>query len=124
MSPPTACREAIQRLWDYLDGDLSAEERQAVDDHLAFCLRCCGELEFSRELRGMLDRTGQAAMPDDVKVRLEHLLDDVLAELPIILDTVTNGVDTPADPPANGHGSHDHDTHDEDTHDHDRGATT
>jgi anti-sigma factor (TIGR02949 family) len=118
MTTPTACREAIRRLWDYLDGELSSDEHQAVEDHLAFCLRCCGELEFSRELRGMLDRTGQAAIPDEVQDRLERLLDDVLPDLPITLDQTDDLADDLADaavdPAANGHS----------THDHDRGATT
>jgi anti-sigma factor (TIGR02949 family) len=83
MTPPTACREAIRRLWDFLDDDLSPEEYRAVEEHLSFCLRCCGELEFSREVRRMLDRSADPAIPGDVQARLERLLDDVLPDVPV-----------------------------------------
>jgi anti-sigma factor RsiW len=83
MNPPTACREAIRRLWDYLDDDLSPEEHRAVEEHLSFCLRCCGELEFSREVRRMLHGSAEPTIPDEVQARLERLLDDVLPDAPI-----------------------------------------
>lgn len=89
MSAPTACREAIRRLWDYLDDDLSPEEHRAVEEHLIFCLRCCGELEFSREVRQMLDGGAEPTIPDDVQARLERLLDDVLPDLPITSNAAT-----------------------------------
>lgn len=89
MSPPTPCREAIRRLWDYLDDDLSPEEHRAVEEHLSFCLRCCGELEFSRELRRMLNRSAEPTIPDDVQARLERLLDDVMPDLPITVNPAT-----------------------------------
>jgi anti-sigma factor RsiW len=91
MNAPTACREAIRRLWDYLDDELSPEERRAVEEHLSFCLRCCGELEFSREVRRMLDGITEPTIPDDVQARLEQLLEDVLPDLPIAIDPVEDG---------------------------------
>lgn len=99
MSPPPACREAIRRLWDYLDDDLSPQEQGAVEEHLNFCLRCCGELEFSREIRRMLDATAGSPVPGDVQARLERLLDDVLPEVPIVISPVGSG------PPVEPHGS-------------------
>ncbi len=48
------CRDAVSRLWDYLDGTLTGLELTELEAHLAFCLRCCGELAFARELRERL----------------------------------------------------------------------
>jgi anti-sigma factor (TIGR02949 family) len=98
MSPPTACREAIRRLWDYLDDDLSPEDHRAVEEHLSFCLRCCGELEFSREIRRMLQGSAEPIIPDDVQARLEQLLDDVVPEVPVAINTaVVPAEDDPHD---------------------------
>ena len=48
------CAEAVRELWDYLDHALSPEDQAQVEGHLAFCRRCCGELEFAKELQAFL----------------------------------------------------------------------
>ena len=50
------CAEAVRQLWDYLDGVVDDSRRELVEEHLAFCRRCCGELEFAGELRAFLTR--------------------------------------------------------------------
>ncbi len=77
MTAPIGCREAVQRLWDYLDRDLTPLDEQALEEHLAFCLRCCGELEFAQQLRGMLRTRTSAEMPPDTRERLESVIDDL-----------------------------------------------
>lgn len=44
---------AVQ-FYDYLQGDLPAEARRSVDDHLATCGDCSRELESVREFAGLL----------------------------------------------------------------------
>jgi mycothiol system anti-sigma-R factor len=34
------CPEVIERLWEYLDGELAAKEVAAIDHHLAGCPHC------------------------------------------------------------------------------------
>jgi anti-sigma factor RsiW len=68
------CRDAVERLWTYLDDELDETDRQAVDEHLAFCLRCCGEVAFARELRRTLAVRSEPALPDDVRRRLEGFI--------------------------------------------------
>jgi anti-sigma factor (TIGR02949 family) len=71
------CREAIRQLWNYLDGLVDEPERAAVEEHLSICRRCCGELEFAEELRGMLGRYGAEELPPDVHLRLVATLDEL-----------------------------------------------
>jgi anti-sigma factor (TIGR02949 family) len=72
---PIGCQEAVASLWEMVDGRLDELDQQRLDRHLAWCLRCCGELAFARELRGMLrDRSG-VAVPHDVRRRLESVID-------------------------------------------------
>ena len=71
------CAEAVKQLWEYLDGELPDESRAAVEEHLSFCRRCCGEAEFAAELRGFLAREAAEELPDDVRTRLLTTLDEV-----------------------------------------------
>ena len=71
------CREAVKHLWEFLDLDLAADDQHAVEEHLAFCMRCCGELEFARELRRRLRATGTGELPGDVAERLGRFIDDL-----------------------------------------------
>jgi mycothiol system anti-sigma-R factor len=71
------CAEAVKQLWEYLDGVLPDENRAAIEEHLRFCRRCCGEAEFAEELRGFLAREAAEEMPDDVRVRLLATLDEL-----------------------------------------------
>jgi len=69
--PLIPCSEAVERLWEYLDRALSAEDHARVEQHLAFCRRCCGELEFARELRAFLATAAADEIPPDVRERLQ-----------------------------------------------------
>ncbi len=74
------CAEAVRQLWAYLDGVVEEPDREKVEEHLAFCRRCCGELEFAEELRALLTRPVAAELPPDVRARLTATLDDLEAE--------------------------------------------
>jgi mycothiol system anti-sigma-R factor len=71
------CAEAVNQLWAYLDGALAEEDRAAVDEHLSFCRRCCGEAEFAEELRGFLKQGAAEEIPDGVRSRLIATLDEL-----------------------------------------------
>jgi mycothiol system anti-sigma-R factor len=71
------CAEAVKQLWAYLDGELPVESRAAVEEHLSFCRRCCGEAEFAEELRAFLAREAADDIPDDVRRRLLTTLDEL-----------------------------------------------
>ncbi|MGH9031687.1 MAG: anti-sigma factor family protein [Acidimicrobiia bacterium] len=69
------CREAVRQLWEYLDGAVEEEARAKIDEHLGFCRRCCGEVEFGHELRRFLVEHGKEELPADVHARLRATLD-------------------------------------------------
>lgn len=76
-----SCSEAVRRLWDYLENDLDAADRARVDEHLAFCRKCCGEAEFAEALRSFLASAAPPEMPTEVKVRLNGFLDSLGQEV-------------------------------------------
>jgi anti-sigma factor (TIGR02949 family) len=71
------CEEAVRRLWEYLDGTLGKAEHEAIEQHLSFCRRCCGEAEFAEELRKFLRAAADIELPDDVRARLAATLDEL-----------------------------------------------
>ncbi len=71
------CSEAVEQLWHYLERELSESRRGEVEEHLAFCRRCCGELEFADELRRFLGEAGRPSLPAEVEARLTSFLDDL-----------------------------------------------
>ena len=72
------CAEAVRQLWDYLDGVVDESQREAVEEHLSFCRRCCGEVEFAEELRAFLvDHAGEEELPADVRARLLTTLEQL-----------------------------------------------
>ena len=72
-----SCSEAVEQLWEYLEQELSEVRRAEIEQHLAFCRRCCGELEFARELRGFLADAARPDLPPDVEARLTSFLDGI-----------------------------------------------
>jgi mycothiol system anti-sigma-R factor len=72
------CAEAVRQLWDYLDGIVDEPQREAIEEHLSFCRRCCGEVEFAEELRAFLAGPGgEEELPADVRARLLTTLEEL-----------------------------------------------
>jgi mycothiol system anti-sigma-R factor len=69
------CTEAVRQLWAYLDGVVDEPSREAIEEHLSFCRRCCGEVEFAEELRTFLAAHAAEELPGDVRARLTSTLD-------------------------------------------------
>lgn len=75
-----SCREAVRRLWDYLERDLSPAQRTEVDDHLALCRDCCGELRFAEEMRLVLSAKTTVDLPEDVERGLLDFVEGITEE--------------------------------------------
>lgn len=71
------CSEAVGRLWDYLDNAISPEEEEQVEQHLAFCRKCCGEVEFAKELRAFLSSNAAGEVPPHVNDRLHRFIEEL-----------------------------------------------
>jgi mycothiol system anti-sigma-R factor len=72
-----SCAEAVGQLWSYLDRALSSEDFARVEEHLAFCRQCCGELEFAKQLRAFLASDPVEEIPPYVRQRLERFVDEM-----------------------------------------------
>lgn len=69
------CREAVERLWSYLDRNLGRGDERELEAHLDLCRHCCGELEFARQVRGLLAKSGTAVeIPPETQAKLDAFL--------------------------------------------------
>ena len=71
------CSQAVRELWDYLDRSIPPEDQQKIERHLAFCRKCCGELEFAKEIRRFLFAHSSEEIPSDARERLERFVEDL-----------------------------------------------
>lgn len=72
-----SCSEAVKQLWDYLDGVVEGPQREALEEHLGVCRKCCGEVEFAEELRTFLADHAADDLPGDVRARLTGYLEEL-----------------------------------------------
>jgi mycothiol system anti-sigma-R factor len=72
-----SCSEVVRQLWEYLDGTVDEADRVPVEEHLSRCRRCCGELEFARELRRVLAKSADVDLPPHVLRRLNETLEEL-----------------------------------------------
>jgi anti-sigma factor RsiW len=64
------CHEVIELLSDYIDGALSVDQGQRVDDHLALCEGCATYLEQMRETIRLSGMVTEEQVPDEQKAAL------------------------------------------------------
>ncbi len=72
-----SCSDAVRQLWEYLDGAVAAADREAIEEHLSVCKRCCGEVEFAEELRKFLANHAYEELPARTKARLTGIIDQL-----------------------------------------------
>ncbi len=75
MTDALTCREAFDRLEEFLDRELSAEETRRVEDHLEHCVNCAREFRFEAGiLDGVRARLRRIQVPDQLADRISHAL--------------------------------------------------
>jgi mycothiol system anti-sigma-R factor len=75
------CREAVRRMWAYLDQALERSPADELEAHLETCQRCCGELEFSRHVRQLVAADEDSpTLPPKLRSRIEGLIGRQAAE--------------------------------------------
>lgn len=72
-----SCSEAVRQLWEYIEEGLDPRDRGRVDEHLAFCRTCCGEMEFARELRSFLADRPPVDLPPELETRFDRFISDL-----------------------------------------------
>ncbi len=65
------CRQLVEMVTDYLEGDLDPAARAAVEAHLTVCQHCTG---YVQQVRRMLELTAELNKPSEVPPDLLNTL--------------------------------------------------
>jgi anti-sigma factor (TIGR02949 family) len=77
MTQMMSCHEAMERLWEFLDGEMPDEDRQALQRHLEVCGRCYPAYDFQRAYLEYTRRlaTQEQAPPELRKQLFQRILE-------------------------------------------------
>lgn len=62
------CDEVVERVTDYLEGAISAREREALEQHVLICSGCCTYLEQLRGTRAKLRALPRGEAPSELAI--------------------------------------------------------
>lgn len=68
--PVLSCREAVERMWAYIDGELPATEGEAVREHLAACGCCVPHYDFQKAFCQFLRGHRGSGAPAELRRRV------------------------------------------------------
>jgi len=68
------CDEAIVRIYQYLDGELTVWRRRAITRHLDECPPCAQGFDFEMELRQLVASKCRDEVPPDLKRRIAEAI--------------------------------------------------
>jgi mycothiol system anti-sigma-R factor len=64
------CREALHRIYDFLDGELTDEKVAEIGRHLEHCQPCVSAFDFEVELRQMIATKCRDHAPEHLRERI------------------------------------------------------
>lgn len=64
------CREALHRIYHFLDGEITVDRRAAIESHLNGCSPCLQMFGFEAELRKVIACKCREAVPDGLRQRI------------------------------------------------------
>lgn len=68
------CMSGVELLMEYIEGTLSADVRQALDEHVAGCERCTAFVAAYLNTPRILREATMAALPADLEASLKAFL--------------------------------------------------
>jgi mycothiol system anti-sigma-R factor len=74
------CNETIERLYTYLDGELTDERRIEIKRHLDDCPPCLHAFDFEAELRQVIADRCKDRVPESLRQRIHEALTEAEKE--------------------------------------------
>ena len=71
------CREAVELLYHYIDGELTEERRVLIRHHLDDCPPCLQAFDFELELRVIVSQRCRERVPDKLQQRIAQAIADL-----------------------------------------------
>ena len=70
------CREALDVLYHYLDGELDEQRRIVIRAHLERCSPCLEAFDFEAELKIVVAKRCRESVPESLRRRVAEVLAD------------------------------------------------
>jgi len=64
------CEEALDRLFEYIDGELTPAELEQVSSHLKECPPCEAERQLNEKIKSRVSATGGECAPEALRARI------------------------------------------------------
>jgi mycothiol system anti-sigma-R factor len=71
------CREAVEKLWSYIDGELVSSEADAIRLHLQRCGSCHPHFDYQKSFCELLSQLARVNAPSELR---KQVLECLLAE--------------------------------------------
>ena len=75
----TTCESGVELLMEYLEGELPADAREAIDAHVAGCPRCAAFIASYRQTPKLLRAATASTLPADLQASLLRALKERLS---------------------------------------------
>lgn len=69
-----SCAEAVRQLWEVVQDEPLTTDRSRIEEHLALCRQCCGEMEFVIEMNHFMSSVKETPLPPAVESRLDDAI--------------------------------------------------
>lgn len=64
------CRDVLDRVYEYLDGELDAPEYAKIQQHLIECGPCLRQFDLADALKTLVRRSCCEAAPDELRLKI------------------------------------------------------
>ena len=68
------CNDCVDLLADYLDGSLTVEQKEALEEHLSFCAPCVTFVRTYKATTRVAKKALAETMPEEVGARLHAFM--------------------------------------------------
>ena len=69
------CNDTLRELYQYLDGQLSDDDRAHIEHHLDDCSPCLEAFDFEAELRLVIRHRCVDQVPDELRQRIARAIE-------------------------------------------------
>lgn len=74
------CSEAVEVLYQFLDGQLTEERRLLIRHHLDDCPPCLDAFDFEADLRTVIAHKCRERVPDDLRLRVAAAIQEAMRD--------------------------------------------
>ena len=74
MDDDVDCSDAVHTMYHFLDGEITPEKRQHIQQHLEQCLPCFEAFDFEAELRQLIAHKCREQAPEGLRERIAEAI--------------------------------------------------